>query len=647
MVEFVTACIAVVVFIAAFAVAARRLLGLRIGAIRTLLTGLVGMAGLTAFSVVMQRPEQRGVLTGVQMGSTLVVAMGFLAVSEVVVPSGSGWPIKGLRSLRSRLTRGRRYSHISSIVVRHGLGPYLRGGPRTGTGRGGRAGQLARPLRLALEEAGATFVKLGQVLSTRDDLLPQAFVTELSRLHYQVPPAPWPEVEALLSAEYGRPVAEVFAHFDPDPLAAASIAQVHLARLHSGDNVVVKVQRPGIRPVVERDLDIICRIAQALEDRTRWAAALGAVELAEGFTGSVQEELDFRIEARNLATVTAAWARRPKDPVVRLPSQYEELSGERVLVLEQLPGAPISSVYASLDTMSLDRTELARNLLANMLQQVLVDGTFHADPHPGNILLLKDGSIGLVDFGSVGRIDRQLRSALKGFIIAVQRGDAAALCDALLEVVIRPEEFDEQGLERALGRFMARHFAPGSTPDIQVFTDLFRLVSEYGLKIPPEVAAVFRALATLEGTLTKISPGFDMMLESHGLAEEQLSAAGGSAATKQAMLGEVFAALAVLRRLPRRLDRVTSALEQGRLFVGVRLFADSRDRTFVRSLVHDVLLTILSASSGVMGSILLSVRRGPMVTPQISLFELLGYHLLIASALMVMKVLFSIFRPRR
>ncbi|MDI5967950.1 AarF/UbiB family protein [Streptomyces sp. SL13] len=642
--EFISASLVLIVFVTAFAAGARRLLGVRTSVLRTLLTGLVGIAGLAVFSSVMQRPEQRGVLTGVQVGSALVVAMGFLAVSEVVVPSGSCRPAAWLRSVRSRLDRGRRYSHISSIIVRHGLRPYLRGRGPGGRGRSGD--QMAYPLRLALEEAGTTFVKLGQMLSTRDDLLPPAFVTELSRLQSQVPPAPWTEVEAVLREAYGRPVAEVFAQFDPEPLAAASVAQVHLARLHCGEPVVVKVQRPGIRPVVERDLEVICRLARMLEERTRWAAALGVVELAEAFAASVHEELDFRTEARNLAVITRAWARRPQDPVVRLPSAYEELSGERVLVLERLPGRPIGAAYASLDDLGLDRADLAGSLLANMLQQIMVDGTFHADPHPGNILLLDDGGIGLVDFGSVGRVDARLQSGLRRFISAVHRGNAAALCDALLEVVDRPDDLDEHGLERSLGRFMAVHFAPGSLPDIQVFTALFRLVAAHGLKIPPEVATVFRALATLEGTLVRIRPGFNLVEQAQGMVRKQL-AGGGPEAVRQAVGGELAGALAVLRRLPRRLDRVTGALEHGRLTVGVRMFADPQDRAYLRTLLYDVLLTLLGATTGVMGTVLLNVRRGPMVTPSISLTELLGYHLLLVSAVLVMRVLFSASRPRR
>jgi ubiquinone biosynthesis protein len=644
--EFVSASLVLVLFVTAFAVGARRLLGVRTGALRTLFTGLVGIGGLTVFSLVMQRPEQRGVLTGVQVGSSLLVAMCFLAISEVIVPSGSARPTVWLLSLRSRLVRSRRYSHISSIVIRHGLRPYLHGRGQRSAGYGKRGDHLARPLRLALEEAGVTFVKLGQMLATRDDLLPPAFVSELSRLQSQVTPAPWPEVEAVLHEAYGRPVGEVFAEFDAVPLAAASVAQVHLARLQCGEPVVVKVQRPGIRPVVERDLDIICRFARRLEERTHWAASLGMVDLAEGFAGSMHEELDFRVEAKNLATIGNAWARRPKDPVVRLPSVHDDLSGERVLVLERLPGQPLSSAQALLDDPALDRPGLARGLLANMLRQIIADGTFHADPHQGNILLLDDGTIGLVDFGSVGRVDSRLRAALLQLIGSVRRGNATALCDALLEVVERPEDLDEQGLERAVGRFMALHFAPGSTPDTQVFVALFRLVSAYGLKIPPEIAAVFRALATLEGTLTRISPGFDMVAESQTLVAEQL-AATGPAAARSVLGAELAAALSVLRRLPRRLDRITGALEQGRLFVGVRMFADPRDRQYVRSLVHDVLLTLLGATTGVMGTVLLNVRRGPMVTPVISFCELLGYHLLLVSAALILRVLFSVSRPHR
>ncbi|GDY54600.1 hypothetical protein SVIO_052230 [Streptomyces violaceusniger] len=459
--QAVLAAISIGVFIVVFAVAARRLLDLRVGVIRMLLTGLVAIGGLAMFAGAMQQPGQQGALTGVQVGCTLLLAMGFMAVSEVLLPSGAALPMVLLRTLRSRVARTRRYAHISSIVLRHGLRPYLLGrdGGRTGSREGKR--HLARPLRLALEEAGPTFVKLGQMLSTRHDLLPPEYVSELSRLQYQVPAEPEAHILEQLRRELGGPVEEIFAEFDSTPLAAASIAQVHLARLHSGRKVAVKVQRPGIRTSVERDLDIICRMARMLEQRARWARALGVVALADGFAVSIQEEMDFRVEARNLATVRAAWERRAPDETIALPAVHDALSSERVLVLEWLPGLPISAGGEFGGENAERRDALARALLTNQLLQILVDGIFHADPHPGNILLLEDGRIGLIDFGSVGRLDSSLRASLTRFLLAVHNADPAAMCDALLEVLARPEEINEQELERALGRFMARHFAPG------------------------------------------------------------------------------------------------------------------------------------------------------------------------------------------
>ncbi|WP_229845027.1 ABC1 kinase family protein [Streptomyces cinnamoneus] len=633
-----------------FPVIARRLLGVRVGIIRTLLTGAVAVAGMTLFSSVMQSPDQGGLLVGVQMGCALLLAMGFLAGLEMLAPGGAGSPAGWLRAVRARTARARRYSQISAIAVRHGLRPYLLGRQRRGEdlheGATGTA-RLARPLRLALEEAGPTFIKLGQVLSTRHDLLPPAFIRELSRLQNQVPPESPGRLADQLRTHFGKPTEDVFATFDHEPLAAASIAQVHLAELHSGEQVVVKVQRPGVRTAVHRDLDIVCRIASVLEARARWARALGLVDLANGFATSVREELDFRVEARNMATVKAAWERRRADDDVVIPRTYEALSGELVLVLERLPGSPISALPGHVANPGAQGTDVARALLGSLLKQVLVDGTFHADPHPGNILLLEDGRVALIDFGSVGRLDGQIRAALSRFLIAVHHSDPAALCDALLDLVSRPEEIDEQALERSLGRFMARHLTPGAAPDVMVFVDLFRLISLHGLGIPPEVAAVFRALATLEGTLTSLSPGFDIMTESQKWAEEQGASQVGYSSAGSSLESELLSAVSTLRRLPRRVDRVTSALEEGRLGVNIRMFADSRDRRYIRGLVHEILLTGLAATAGLMAVILLHTTGGPMVTPSISLFRAIGYHMLVFSGVLSLRMLFVIFRTQR
>ncbi|MEW9552722.1 ABC1 kinase family protein [Nonomuraea sp. NPDC050783] len=637
--------------IALMAAVAQRLLDVRFGVLRTFVAALVAFALaeplLTPILSAMDIPAggrlpdvgALGVLLLVVMAMVLVPMM-LLVLAEALVPPGSlPGPVELLRSVRGRVSRARRYSQITRIAIKHGLGPYLRGRGERLDDRRGKV-RLAGSLRQALDEGGVTFVKLGQVLSTRRDLLPAEFVEELGRLQDQVGPAPWQRVEPVLTEELGGPVEEVFAAFERTPLAAASIGQVHAARLHGGESVVVKVRRPDIEAVVARDLDIVRRLAATLESRTRWGRSLGLRDLAEGFAAAVREELDFRVEAANLAAVTAGSGADGPGGRVTYPVPVPALCTERVLVMRRLSGRPVTEAAPE------DGPRLARDLLGCLLRQILVDGVFHADPHPGNLMLLDDGSLGLLDFGSVGRLDASVRSALQRFLLAMNRQDPLGVTDALLEVVPRPEDIDEAALERALGQFMARHLGPGMD-SMQMFTDLFRIVMAYGLSIPPEVAAVFRALATLEGTLVRLSPGFDLIGEARAFAGRHLAERAEPAAVKETLTQELAALLPMLRRLPRRVERIASAAEHGRLSVNVRLLADERDRRYVTGLLHQVLLTVLGATAGVMAVMLLGTGGGPQIMAGTSLFHLIGYNLLMISAILVLRVLAPIFRRNR
>ena len=643
--------------VAALAWASRRLLGLSVGVLRALIAGLLGFATAAVLGQALRaaQPGHEIAFLSVALGVPLIVAMIFIVAAEALVPTGTGpGPVEVVRGTQRALARSRRYSQISRIAVRHGLGPYLRGRRlRRADAAGGRAA-LAASLRRALEEGGVTFTKLGQLLSTRRDLLPEEFISELGQLQDRAEPARWEQVEGVIAASLGVSTEQVFAELNPVPTAAASIAQVHKARLRRGDGpdaeVAVKVQRPGIRATVEQDLDILLRIAARLESRTRWARTYGVVALAEGFAAAMLEELDFRVEARNMAAMAATWPAQQRavggGVTVTLPALYEQLSSEHVLVIEWLDGASLRKAGPLIDDRGLDRAKLTRALMRSMVYQLTEGGVFHADPHPGNIMLLTDDRLALLDFGSVGRLDGQLRSGLQNLLLAIGNGDPAALRDALLDLVSYPDELDEQRLERALGQFMAVHLGGGTAPSTEMFTDLFRLGSRFELTIPAEVGTVLRALATMEGTLTLVEPGFDLVVEARQYAAAHVTGQLSPRAVQKAAAEELMALLPLLRRLPRRADRITGAMEQGKFSVNVRLFADERDRRVVTDLTHQFLLTLLGAATGIGAVLLIGAPGGPEITSTVSLFQVIGYNLLIVASILVLRVLFAIFRDR-
>lgn len=629
----------------------RRLLGLRLSPLRALLGGIIALACgspiINAIGGSALRPHAPA-LPGVWfviLGAaiSLLAGMLVLVIAEALVPSGTmPGPVYLIRGLRKRARRVRRYAQISGILIHREVLPYLRGARRAELQtRDGRVA-LARSLRLALEDGGVTFIKLGQVLTTRRDLLPVEFIDELSGLQDDAAQVAWPDIEQVLRSELGAEVDDVFASFDRTPLAAASIAQVHAATLGTGERVVVKVRRPGIETVVAWDLDIVDRLAQRLQRGTRWGNGVGAVDLSNGFAQALTEELDFRIEAQNMAAVAAAAAARRVRTPVRIPAPHDPLCTANVLVMERFDGRALSTITPTEEIG--DRWALARALFDTLLREVMVEGIFHADPHPGNVLLLSDGQLGLLDFGSVGRIDAGLRAALRRLLLAVDHGDPLALHDALLEVVRRPDELDEPALERALGRFMARHVGAGVTPDVRMFTELFRIVAEHDLSVPPEIAGAFRALATIEGTLTQLAPGFDILVQARGFATAHLADQLSPEALRRTATDELVSLIPMLRRLPRRLDRISGSLERGRLGVNVRLLADEGDRRYVTGLVHQLVLTFLAATCGVMSVLMLGLRGGPTVTHTGTLYAFLGYCLLIFAGVLALRVLVLVFR---
>ena len=517
-----------------------------------------------------------------------------------------GSPDVAAGTLRSR---GRRFAELLAIARRHELLPFRRldfsRDPATAALRTRQADHLRR----ALEEAGGGFVKMGQLLSTRDDLLPEEWTEGLAHLQRSVTPAPADEVAALLERELGAPVDEVFRSFDPVPVAAASIAQVHRARLQDGTEVAVKVQRPGIDHAVRRDVDIALRVVRFMARWSAEARQVGVPEVAAQYAADLVRQVDFGSELRNLTALRAAQARSARPDEIVFPTPHEELSGRRVLVMEFLEGDTLSALRAERSDRDLD--EPMRAILRAFLRQVVFDGIYHADLHPGNVILLPDGRPALIDFGSVGRLDPGLRDVVQDLLAAYLQDDTSRIADAVLRMAPVRDPQDEPDFRRDIARFVADELGPGARIGVETVDDAVEVFGRYRLTAPPDFVAAARALAIFEGTLRTLAPSFDLLEESRGLAREQIRDQLRPGKLRDVAVRELFGAVSAARRLPRRVDRIGEAIETGKLSVNIRLFADRRDRRTLNGVVRRVLLVLLGAGAGILAIVYLASPARP------------------------------------
>lgn len=392
-----------------------------------------------------------------------------------------------------------RLAEIGAIVGRFGLDS-LAG--RLGVGRDGAAPSDApERARLALEALGPTFVKLGQILATRSDLLPPDWIAELEKLHSTAPTIPFEDLRADAEAALGGSPENVFAAFDPEPLAAASIAQVHRARLADGRDVAVKIRRPGIRPRMEADLRLIAAFARAAEAKPA-IARLRPREVVAQLSEAVLAELDFTQEGRNADRLRANFRRQPR---VVIPEIHWELSSEALLVMDFVEGTPPSDADR-LRAAGIDPRAIAALGADAVLQMVLIDGFFHGDPHPGNLLCQPGDKIALLDFGMVGHVSPKRREELLGFVQSITGRDPDRLADLLAAWT---EGVDRPAVERAAAQLVERH-GQGRLILARVVEDIMRLLREQGLAMPADLVLTFKALITLDGVLGRIDPDFDL-----------------------------------------------------------------------------------------------------------------------------------------
>ncbi len=547
-----------------------------------------------------------------------------------------------LRSIRRRGRRMARYAEITRIAVRNGLGPSLGLGRNSDPSENGSRSSTVRRLRLSLEQCGGMFVKLGQIASTRSDLLSPDAIRELSLLQDHVQPASRESVSVLLEGELDEPPEQVFVNFDWQPIAAASIGQVYRAALPDGSPVVVKVIRPGIEESVDVDLSVLSELGRVVETRTSWGADYHVMDLVDEFSTRLREELDFRVEAKNARAIAASL---PTGSRISIPEVYEDLSTSRVLVMEWLDGSSVRDVAWG-DARAAERTKIADLLLRTFLEQMLQEGVFHADPHPGNVMLLRDGRLALIDFGATGRLDSVQQAALRELMAGVGRRDADAVAQAVLQVASLRRGVDIADFERALARFMAQHLAPGARPDAAMFNAMLRLFFDFGITLPAEWSTFFRALIVLEGTLTTIAPDYSVIDSAEAIAGQWVRAQITPGTVQQAVRDEILRTVPMLRRLPRHVDRAFSMLERDGIRVRISHFQDADDTRFVTTLVNRSILAFLSGTIGLLSVGLIAIEGGPPFSGNTSLFQVFGYFGLFCATVLAMRVIVAVLRDR-
>ncbi|MCJ7541946.1 MAG: AarF/UbiB family protein [Desulfobacterales bacterium] len=416
-----------------------------------------------------------------------------------------------------------RYRQILTILFKYGFGDLIEllkidqyievGLQLISKNRPKRLEKLSRAerVRMAFEELGPTYVKLGQILSTRPDLIPIDFTQELSKLQDKVPSFSFDEAKRTIESEFSKPLEELFVFFSETPVAAASIGQVHKARLKDGEMVAVKIQRPGIKKIIEIDLEIMLHLATLVERNIEEMARYRPVKIVEEFARTLEREIDYTIEASSMERFARHFL---DDSNIYIPTVFRNMSTEHVLTMELMDGIKVSEIDR-LEEAGLDRKKVTARGADFYLKQVFDLGFFHADPHPGNIFILPENVICLIDFGMTGAVDRQTREDFVDLIGNVIHRHEARVTQVLLKLTHWEEEPHIRQLEKDVSDFMGRHLhKPLKDIEIgKVLNNLLELASRHRLMIAPDIFLMMKTLTMVEGVALALDPDFDMIAQ--------------------------------------------------------------------------------------------------------------------------------------
>ena len=480
----------------------------------------------------------------------------------------------------------------------------------------------AQRLRLAFEELGPTFVKLGQMLSVRPDLIPESYINEFQKLQDEVPPFPSEQAILEIETHLGNPVDQLFSSFEQAPLAAASIAQVHRAVLTNGEHVVIKIQRPNIQAVIETDLNILFDLVGLLEKRVPESELYNPMAIAQEFAKTIRRELDFIREARNIDRFRRNFK---DDDTVYVPWVNWELTTGRVLTMEYIDGIKASEL-AKLDTAGLDRKIIAYNGAQAILKQVFEFGFFHADPHPGNIFILPNNVIAPIDYGMMGSLDDELMEAAGDILTAVVKKDINKIIRVFTDIGIMENELDLRGLKADLTDFLDRYYqVPLYQLDMgKIINELTEVIRKYRIRLPADLTLMAKAMVTEEGVGRSLDPDFDLIALAKPYVEKLMIRKFDPRRYMKDASYTLDNFYRLLKVLPEELRAIITKIKKGELTIkfehqGLEFLVSELDKASNRLSFSMVIAALIIASS-----FIIQIDKGPYLFG-FSAFGIVGY----------------------
>lgn len=424
-------------------------------------------------------------------------------------------------------------------------------------------------LRYTLQQLGPTFIKLGQIASSRRDLVPDEVAVELEKLQDDVQSFSFEEVREIIENELGDKLENIFQAFEPEPLATASIGQVHTAHLPSGEEVAIKIQRPDIQPSIETDLDILHNLARIMEARLDWAKTYHIGDMIEEFSHSLRNELDYRLEGRNGERIAKQFE---DDPTIHVPKIYWDYSSRKVLTMEKINGIKVNQ-YDVLKSEGYDVKLIAERIVDSMLYQTLEEGFFHGDPHSGNIYILPNNEIAYLDFGMVGRLNDDLKYHFTSLVISLQEGDTKGMIKTFSNWGILDDNTNMQALERDLDSLQTKYYdVPLQEISLgKVIIDIFSIAFRHRIELPADITILGKVILTLESIIGNLDPSFSIMKAIKPYGKKLVLKRYHPKNIAQHAWNELVENMEYLSELPKDLKAITSTIKKGKLKIDINV----------------------------------------------------------------------------